>query len=109
MHVLAAYITSKPPAVLEELLALCLTVLGCHQALATVIFLEMEDKLTNPLCGALVIAGVGLSFNQYKRLLYYMGKDSHDPWNWALCLAAGTSLFKCFLLLTHPPSGPSVP
>jgi hypothetical protein len=80
-HALAAYFTFKPAALLEDVIALSLTIPDRHQSLGHMVFSNMEDLLTQPLCGASIIAGVSLSFSQYKRLLFYLGKDSHDPHN----------------------------
>ena len=80
-HTLAAYFTFKPAALLEDVVALSLTVPDRHQSLGRMVVSKMEDLLTQPLRGASIIAGVGLSFSQYKRLIFYLGKDSHDPHN----------------------------
>lgn len=89
-HVLAAYFAFKPAALLEDIVALSLTVPDRHQSLGRMVFSNMEDLLTQPLRGASIIAGVGLSFSQYKRLIYYLGKDSHDPHNRPLRLSTST-------------------
>lgn len=90
-RVLAAYFTFKPAALLEEVVALSLTVPDREQSLDRVLLADLQDLLTQPLRGAAIIAGVGLSFSQYKRLIFYLGKDPHDPQNRPLHLSTGMS------------------
>ncbi len=97
-HMLAAYFTFKLAALLEEVIALSLTMPDQQQSLDYVLLADLQDLLTQPLCGASIIVGVGLSFSQYKCLIFYLGKDSHNPQNHPLHLSIRGV---CLLLLAQ--------
>ncbi len=90
-HVLAAYLTFKPAALLKEVIALSLTMPDQQQSLDHMLLTNLQDLLTQPLHGAAIIMGIGLSFSQYKRLIFYLGKDPHNPQNCPLHLSTGMS------------------
>jgi hypothetical protein len=59
-------------ALLEEVVALSLTM--PDQQCCNCVLLTCKTSS----CGATIIAGVGLC-SQFKCLIFYLGKDSHDP------------------------------
>jgi hypothetical protein len=84
---LAAFISSKPASLLPLITNLCSS--SHHSLPAEDAFAEAHELLVDPHCGISIIAQVGISFQQYIKLLSLLSRTTdHQP----LCLSSGQKL-----------------